>query len=602
MKEEDSGARNLRRRQELVAEILERSQKILSDVAKPERPANADGRLQDPLNLTPLILELTKRMMVNPTAIFQAQLSLWQDYVELWQKTSRRLLGQPLDPSIKPPRQDRSPRDPAWDDDAVFSVIKQSYLLTSRWLIEAAFDIGDLDDKTRRKLDFYNRQFVDAITPSDFVADNPDLLRKTLETGGENLLQGLNHLLEDLDHGKSKLAIEMADLHGLEIGETLAATPGKVIFQTGVMQLIQYQPTTNKVFEHPLLIIPPWINKPYLFDLKPDDSFVKFALDQGLTVFVIAWIDPGPDQADKTFEDYVKEGPLAALDAIAKACGETAVNAVGYCLGGTLLAAALASMAAMQDKRIKSASLFATLIDFENPGDLGMFIDEEQLALMDQTMPEKDNFNGHEMTATRTLLRANDLIWSFVISAYRSGKEPLPSDLLYWNADQTRLPKTMHSFYLQEIYQKNKLAKPGGLSIGGMPIDLTKIRLPIYMLATKEDHIAPWSSAYAATQIFRGEISFTLAGSGHVAGVIDPEGSSDDGFWLNDKLPADPKDWFETAKRHDGSWWMNWLGWIKKRSGAEVTPRKPGQGGLAIIEDAPGRHVRASPARAVKKA
>ena len=592
MAEEKPTEHNRSEQLELMGQIVERSQKILADFASSPSGAPTNGQSADPLNLMPVVTELTTRMMTNPAAIFQAQFSLWRDYIDLWQSTSKRMLGHAADPVIEPARDDRRFRDPAWDDDAVFSIIKQSYLLTSRWLTEVTSQVEGLDDKTRQKLDFYTRQFVDAMAPSNFVATNPEVLRATLESGGDNLLRGLNHLLHDLDQGKGKLQIRMTDHDAFDVGENIATTPGKVVFQNELLQLIQYEPATDKVHKRPLLIVPPWINKFYILDLQPKNSFIKYAVDQGLTVFVVSWINPDEAHAAMTFEDYMLEGPLAALDAIEQATGESEINAIGYCLGGTLLAATLAYMAAKQDKRIKSATFFTALTDFENPGDLGVFIDEEQLASMDEVMAEKGYLDGREMATTFNMLRANDLIWSFVINNYLLGKEPFPFDLLYWNSDSTRMPQAMHSFYLREFYQNNKLVKPGGVTLGGVPIDLRKVRIPVYMLSTREDHIAPWEATYAATQIFRGQIDFALAGSGHIAGVINPAGSKKYGYWLNEKLPADPKDWLETAIHHEGSWWPNWMEWIGKKSGAKVKARIPGKGKLKPIEDAPGSYVR----------
>jgi polyhydroxyalkanoate synthase len=577
---------------ELIGQIMERSHKILNDFAKTAGDASTGSESPDPLNLTPVVMELATRMMANPAAMVQAHLSLWQGYIDLWQNTSKRMLGQHTDPTVEPTRDDRRFRDSAWNDDAVFSVIKQSYLITSRWLTEVLNDVEGLDGKTRQKLDFYTRQFVDAMAPSNFVATNPEVLRATLESGGSNLLRGLNHLLTDLDRGKGKLAITMTDADAFEVGGNIATTPGKVVFQNDLMQLIQYAPTTDAVHKTPLLIIPPWINKFYILDLQPRNSFIKYAVDKGLTVFVISWVNPGKRHAAKAFEDYMLEGPLAALKAIEQAIGESQVNAIGYCLGGTLLAATLAYMAAKQDKRVKSATFFTSLIDFEKPGDLGVFIDEEQLASMDQMMAEKGYLDGREMSTTFNMLRANDLIWSFVINNYLLGKEPFPFDLLYWNSDSTRMPHAMHSFYLREFYQNNKLIQPGGVTLGGVPIDLTKIRVPAYVLSTREDHIAPWDSTYAATQTYRGKTTFVLAGSGHIAGVINPAGSKKYGFWLNDDLPTDPKDWLEGARHHQGSWWPNWLNWIRRKSGAKVEARTPGSSGLIAVEEAPGSYVK----------
>ena len=591
MAEENFGERNRSEQLELMGQIVERSQRILADFAKNANGAEATGQSPDPLNLAPMVLELTTKMMANPNAIFQTQLSLWQDYITLWQSTSKRMLGHPTDQVIEPARDDRRFRDPAWNDDAVFNVIKQSYLLTARWLAEVMNDVDGLDDKTRQKLDFYTRQFVDAMAPSNFVATNPEVLRATLETGGDNLLRGFNHLLADLDRGKGKLAIKMTDPEAFQVGKNLATTPGKVVFQNDLIQLIQYEPSTDKVYKAPLLIIPPWINKFYILDLQPKNSFIKYAVDQGHSVFVVSWVNPDTKHAEKSFEDYMLEGPLAAMDAIEQATGEADINAIGYCLGGTLLAATLAYMTAKKDKRIKAATFFTALTDFEDPGDLGVFIDEEQLASMDELMAEKGYLDGREMATTFNMLRANDLIWSFVVNNYLLGKEPFPFDLLYWNSDSTRMPHAMHSFYLREFYQNNKLAEPGGITLGGVPIDLRKVRIPVYMLSTKEDHIAPWTSTYAATQTFRGSTTFALAGSGHIAGVINPTSSEKYGFWLNEKLPADPKDWLETATHHEGSWWPNWSSWIGKKSGAKVKARIPGKGKLKVIEDAPGSYV-----------
>jgi polyhydroxyalkanoate synthase len=577
---------------QILGEIADSSHKLLQGLAERRCAVNGGAASPDPLNLGPTIFELTTRLMAHPRALAQAQLSLWQDYLRLWQNTSRRMLGQPVEPIVEPERGDRRFRDPAWDDHALFDFIKQSYLLTARWLVETINDVDGLDGKTRQKVDFYTRQFVDALAPSNFVATNPEVLRTTFETGGENLLRGLNNLLEDLARGDGKLAIRMTDLDAFQLGKNIAATPGKVIYQTSLMQLLQFTPTTDQVYQRPLLIMPPWINKYYILDLQPKNSFIKYAVEQGFTVFVISWINPDREHAEKTFEDYMFEGPLAALEAIEQATGEREVNVVGYCLGGTLLACALAYMAAKQDRRVKAATFFASLVDFEDPGELGVFIDEEQLAVMDQRMAKRGYLEGREMATTFNMLRANDLIWSFVINNYLLGKEPFPFDLLYWNSDSTRMPYAMHSYYLHKFYQENRLVEPGGITLGGVPIDLRKIRLPVYMLSTREDHIAPWTSTYAATQLFRGDTTFVLAGSGHIAGVINPPSVQKYGFWTSDELSSDPKDWFEHAENRPGSWWPHWREWNAARSGKLVPARQPGDGKLTPIEDAPGSYVR----------
>ena len=575
---------------QLMGEIREKSQQLLHDLA--ERNCVNGASTPDPLNLGSTVLELTARLMTNPAALAQAQLSLWQSYLQLWQATGQQLLGRDVPPVIEPERGDRRFRDPAWGDNALFDFIKQSYLLTSRWLVDTVNQLEGSDEKTRQKIDFYTRQFVDAMAPSNFVATNPEVLRATLESGGENLLRGLNNLLDDLGRGRGRLAIRMTDLDAFELGKNIAVTPGKVVFQTGLMQLIQYAPSTEQVYERPLLVIPPWINKYYILDLQPKNSFIRYALDQGFTVFVISWVNPDAEHAGKTFEDYMVEGPLAALDAIAQATGSRDANVVGYCLGGTLLAATLAYLAVKKDRRIKAATFLASLTDFEDPGELGVFIDEEQLAAMDESMARRGYLEGREMATTFNMLRANDLIWSFVINNYLMGKEPFPFDLLYWNSDSTRMPYAMHSFYLHKFYQENRLVEPGGINLCGVPIDLRTIRIPVYMLSTREDHIAPWATTYAATQLYGGKTTFVLAGSGHIAGVINPPSVEKYGYWTNPALPQDPEDWLAGAEQHAGSWWPHWRDWNAAHSGEKVAARVPGDGALKPIEDAPGSYVR----------
>ncbi len=591
-KQQETPAHDLEPIGQVLAEIADKSQKLMHALAERRYAGHGSAGGTDPLNLRPTLLELTTRLMADPARLVQAQLSLWQDYLRLWQSTSRRLWGQPTAPVVLPEQGDRRFRDPAWDDHALFDFIKQSYLLTARWLVSTVNGLDGLDEKSRQKIDFYTRQFVDAMAPSNFVATNPEVLRATLETGGENLLRGLNNLLDDLARGEGKLAIRMTDLDAFALGRNLALTPGKVVFQSDLIQLIQYAPTTGQVHRRPLLIIPPWINKYYILDLQPKNSFIRYAVDQGFTVFVISWVNPGPKHTDKTFEDYMIEGPLAALEAMAAATGEAEATVIGYCLGGTLLAAMLAYLAARRDKRVKAATFFASLVDFENPGELGVFIDEEQLAAMDAMMAKRGYLEGRHMATTFNMLRANDLIWSFVINNYLLGKEPFPFDLLYWNSDSTRMPYAMHSFYLRKFYQENRLVAPGGITLAGVPIDLRKIRLPVYILSTREDHIAPWLSTYRATQLYRGQTTFVLAGSGHIAGVINPPGVQKYGFWTGSELPPDPADWLAAATHHPGSWWPHWKEWNATHAGDLVPARQPGDGELPVLEDAPGSYVR----------
>jgi polyhydroxyalkanoate synthase len=578
-----------------MAEIAEQSQRLVSDfLTRNAGTFHSPGA--DTLSLGRAFYEMTTRMMADPHKLMQAHISLWQDYMNLWQSTAQRMMGQDQEPVIAPAKDDRRFKDSAWQDNQLFDYIKQSYLLTARWMQTTVKEVEGLDDKTAKKIDFYTRQFVDAMAPSNFVMTNPEVLRATLESKGENLVKGLQNLLGDLERGKGKLSISMTDYEAFEVGKNIAVSPGKVVFQNDLIQLIQYDPSTEKVAKRPLLIMPPWINKFYILDLKPQNSFVKWAVDQGHTVFVISWVNPDQKLFGKSFEDYMLEGPLAALDAIEKATGEKSANVIGYCLGGTLLACTLAYLAAKkQSDRIASATFFVTMVDFTEAGELSVFIDEEQLDALETKMNERGYLEGSEMASTFNMLRANDLIWSFVINNYLLGKEPFPFDLLYWNSDSTRMPAAMHSFYLRNMYQKNLLSKPGGITLAGTPIDLTKVKTPSFLLSTREDHIAPWKTTYAATQIYSGPVQFCLAASGHIAGVVNPPASNKYGHWVGSSkggYPKDPEAWLAKAEHLPGSWWPEWQKWVNAFSDGQVAARKPGGGKLKAIENAPGSYVK----------
>src|SRR5665213_192984 len=584
-----------------LAEIAERSQRLVSEflarqVANGTGKAGAKGGMGpiDPLNVGNAFLEMTRQMMRHPERVVEAQISLWQDYMRLWQSTAERFLGGNPPPVAEAAKSDHRFKDPAWQDSALFDFIKQSYLLTARWLQATVKQVDGLDDKTAQKVDFYTRQFVDAMAPTNFVSTNPEVLRATIDSRGENLVKGLEHLLADLERGKGRLMIKMTDLDAFQVGRNIAVSPGKVVYQNALIQLIQYSPTTAKVQKIPLLVMPPWINKFYILDLRPKNSFVKWAVEQGHTVFVVSWVNPDETLAGKDFADYMRLGPLTALDAIAQATGERDVTVVGYCLGGTLLAATLAYMAAKGDTRIKSATFFAAMVDFKEAGELSVFIDDAQLQSLEERMSEHGYLEGADMATTFNMLRANDLIWSFVVNNYLLGKEPFPFDLLYWNSDSTRMPAAMHRFYLRNMYQQNRLVQPGGITLAGVPIDLTKVTIPTFFLSTKEDHIAPWKSTYAATQIFRGPRKFVLSASGHIAGVVNPPPKTKYGHWVNDDLPPSPDDWLAAATYSPASWWPVWESWIAAHDGGRVAPRQPGDGKLKPIEDAPGSYVRVS--------
>jgi polyhydroxyalkanoate synthase subunit PhaC len=572
-----------------MADIAERSQRIVSEWLK--RQADTEHTI-DPLNVGNAFLEMTARLIASPARLVQAQIGFWQDYMTLWQNTARRMMGIEAEPVIDTPPTDRRFKDDAWRDNEVFDFIKQSYLLSARFVQDVVKHVDGLDPKTAQKVDFYARQFTDAMSPSNFLLTNPEVLRKTAETGGENLLKGLNNLLADLERGKGQLHIKMVDLDAFKVGENIGVSPGKVVYQNELMQLIQYTPLTETVLKRPLLIGPPWINKFYILDLRPKNSFVRWAVSQGHTVFVISWVNPDERLAEKSFEDYMLEGYLTALDAIEAATGEREVNAIGYCLGGTLLGSTLAYMATKGDDRIKSATFFVTMLDFAEAGELGVFIDEEQLRVLEDKMTKRGYLEGSEMSTTFNLLRANDLIWSFVVNNYLLGNEPFPFDLLYWNSDSTRMPAKMHSFYLRKMYQENLLAKQGGIILNGVPIDLGRIKTPSYFLSTREDHIAPWKSTYRGTQLLDGRKRFVLAASGHIAGVVNPPEGGKYSHWVNSAVPPDPEAWFQGATEIAGSWWPDWQRWVTSLHKEHVLARVPGEGKLKAIEDAPGSYVK----------
>ena len=573
-----------------LSNIAETSHKLVSEFIERQQ-IDATPTNMDPLNIGNAFLEMTTRLMADPAKIVQAQMNLWQDYMYLWQSATNRMLGHTdTAPVVKPEQGDRRFKDPAWDQNEFFDFIKQSYLISARWLRSTVNEVDELDEHTAKKIDFYTRQFVDAMAPSNFLMTNPEALRTTVESGGENLIRGLENLLEDMERGK----ISQTDYDAFEVGKNLAVTPGKVVYENDLMQLIQYQPSTENVYKTPLLIIPPWINKYYILDLREKNSFIKWCVDKGFTVFIISWVNPDQKLEQKTFEYYMTVGPLKALDVVEDITGETQTNLVGYCLGGTLLTCTLSYLnQTNQKERVKTATFLTTMADFSEAGELEVFIDEEQINALEEQMRQKGYLEGKSMANTFNMLRANDLIWSFVINNYLLGKDPFPFDLLYWNSDSTRMPAEMHSFYLRKMYQENKLIEPGGITLKGIPVDLGQIEQPAFALATKEDHIAPWKSGYALTRLTSGPVKFVLAASGHIAGVVNPPAANKYNYWLNSRNPKDPDRWFENAKAHDGSWWPEWHKWIEQKSGtSKVEARNPGGNVYVPIEEAPGRYVK----------
>ncbi len=547
----------------------------------------------DPRTVAANFQEFVRTAEADPTRLAEAQFRLWSDMGMLWQRTAARLLfNTPSEPVISPSPQDKRFKSEQWSDNPSFDYIKQFYLLMSRFFEASVDSVKGVDPHTQRKQKFYTRQFLNAVAPTNFAATNPAVVDATAQSRGENLIKGLRNLVADLERGGGRLSLRMSDASAFRFGENIATSPGKVVFQNDLMQLIQYAPSTPTVHRRPLLIVPPWINKFYILDLKPKNSFIKWCTDQGHTVFVISWVNPGAELAHKGFGDYLQEGPLAALDAIGAATDEPDANVIGYCIGGTLMASALAYMTATNNRRVASATFLTTLLDFADVGDISVFLDDAQLELADEHMERLGYLEGRHMSDAFNLLRENDLIWFFFVNNYLMGRDPSAFDLLYWNSDSTRMPATMHSFYLRNMYHRNVLKEPGGITLANVPIDLRTIETPVYFLSTREDHIAPWHSTYLGTQLVSGPVRFVLGASGHVAGVINPPSANKYGYWTNKFLPADAAAWLEGAKHHAGSWWTDWSAWVAGHGRGQVPAREPGSGRLAAIEDAPGSYVK----------
>ena len=571
----------------VFAEVAERCGRLMAEFL--QRQASGKGlALSDEFGIGRAFMDLSARMLADPWKLGEMQTKIFRDHVALWQSSMLRMLGQDAPPVAEPAKGDNRFREADWQDQFLFDYIKQSYLIAARHTHDAVSSVEGLPQETQKKVNFYTRQYIDALSPSNFALTNPQVLRETLQSGGQNLLDGLNNLLADIERG----GIRMADEKAFKVGVNVATTPGKVVFQNELMQLIQYAPSTDAVSRRPLLVMPPWINKYYILDLSEKNSFVRWAVDQGHTVFVISWVNPDGRYAGKSFEDYMFEGPLAALDAIGQATGENRVNVIGYCLGGTLLGATLAWMAEKGDERAASATFLGSLLDFSIPGELGVFIDEAQVESLERRMNERGYLEGSEMAATFNMLRANDLVWSFVVNNYLLGKDPFPFDLLYWNSDSTRMPAKMHSFYLRNMYLANRLKEPGGITLGAVPIDLRKIAIPAYFVSTVEDHIAPWKSTYKGARILSGPRRFVLGGSGHIAGIVNPPSAKKYGYWTRSQLPETVEEWQAGASWNEGSWWIDWKAWIAGLNGPDRVPaRAPGTGALQALEDAPGSYV-----------
>ncbi|SNY99266.1 class I poly(R)-hydroxyalkanoic acid synthase [Halomonas sp. hl-4] len=538
-------------------------------------------------------------LMQNPTLLWQTQSRLLQDQWLLWQQGMRAMAGEEVSPVVTPEKGDRRFKDEAWTQEPHFMAIMQQYLLFSQMVDELVDSLTGLDETHQRNLAFYARQVVNAMAPTNFVSTNPEVMRRTLETKGQNLVEGLERLREDLGNSAEGINVRMTDRSAFGVGENIAVTPGAVVYENELMQLIQYTPTTEKTYKTPLLVVPPWINKYYILDLRQDNSMMKWLVDQGHSVFLISWRNPGPEQHDITWADYMQLGPIAAMEAIEKACGEKSVNLLSYCVGGTLTASTVAYLTSTRrGRKVKSVTYMATLQDFRDPGDIGVFLNERVLEGIEESMQLKGYLDGRSMAYTFNLLRENDLFWSFYINNYLKGETPAAFDLLYWNTDGTNLTAGTHPWYLRHMYLENKLVEPGGIELDGVKIDLRKVSAPSYFVAAKEDHIAKWNSSYYGALLPKGPSTFVLGGSGHIAGIVNPPHKQKYGYWTNDKLPESHDAWLEGATFNEGSWWPHWQAWMTENGYADPAPKKmvaarqPGEGELEVIEPAPGRYVK----------
>ncbi|MGA8903057.1 PHA/PHB synthase family protein [Bradyrhizobium sp.] len=576
-----------------IAKAMESSGRALAAYLKPA----AGGEVPDkpPNELTELVKTFSavaEYWLSDPDRANEIQIKIGKAYLDLWGNAARRLSGEEAAPVIAPAPRDKRFADPEWKSNQFFDFILQLYLLTTRWANDLVRDAEGLDPHTRKKAAFYVQQITNAIAPSNFVLTNPEVLRETLTSNGDNLVRGMKMLAEDIEAGRGTLRIRQSDPSNMEVGVNMATTPGKVIFQNDLMQLIQYAPTTENVLRTPLLIVPPWINKFYILDLKPDKSFIKWCVDQGITVFVISWVNPDKSLGGKTWEDYMKEGPLAAMDAIERVTGEMKVHTMGYCVGGTLLATTLAWLAEKRRVRVTSATFLAAQVDFTHAGDLMVFVDEDQISAIEHDMRAAGVLEGAKMAMAFNMLRSNDLIWSYVVSNYLKGKQPSSFDLLHWNSDATRMPAANHSYYLRNCYLENRLST-GTMVLDNTLLDLSKVKVPVYNLATREDHIAPADSVLYGSQFFGGPVKFVLSGSGHIAGVVNPPISGKYQYWTNDNIrDVTLADWLKAAEEHKGSWWPDWRQWLEAIDPEQVAAREAGAGALPPIEDAPGSYVR----------
>jgi polyhydroxyalkanoate synthase len=575
-----------------LARVLENASKALSAYLKPRESGEMRDQTTDDLaQVVKTFHAVANYWLSDPSRATELQSRLGKAYLDLWGSAARRLTGEAAPPTIEASPRDKRFKDPEWNSNQFFDFLKQAYLLTTKCAYELVQQAEGVDDHTRKKAEFYVQQITNALAPSNFILTNPEVLRETMTSNADNLARGMAMFAEDMEAGRGTLRIRQSAAN-LEVGRDMAITPGKVIYQNELMQLIQYEPTTATVLRTPLLIVPPWINKYYILDLGPEKSYIKWCVDQGITVFVISWVNPDKTLGERTFADYMKLGPLAAMDVIEQITGEMKVHTAGYCVGGTLLASTLAWLAEKRRVRATSATFFAAQVDFTHAGDLMVFVDEEQITALERDMRQSGVLEGSKMANAFNMLRSNDLIWSYVVSNYLKGQAPAAFDLLHWNSDATRMPAANHSYYLRNCYLENRLST-GTMVLDNTQLDLSKVKVPVYNLATREDHIAPAESVLYGSKFFGGPVKYVLSGSGHIAGVVNPPVLKKYQYWTNDNLDAENlAEWMKGAEEHKGSWWPDWREWLGGLDPEEVPARSIEAGPLPPIENAPGSYVR----------
>ena len=583
---------NFERLAQNVTRMMTEGSRVMAAYMKPleagENPNNPANEMVDAVRSLGKVAEY---WLKDPARTLEAQQAFSTKFIDLWGNTLRRLTGEQVEPVIPFDARDKRFADPQWRESPIFDFVRQAYSLSVSWANDMVARDEELDTLSRAKAAFYVRQIASALSPSNFVGTNPELLRTTMKEEGENLVRGLHMLAEDIEAGHGSLRLRQSDSTKFKLGENMAITPGKVVWRNDLIELIQYAPTTEKVYRRPLLIVPPWINKFYILDLNPEKSFIKWCVDQGLTVFVVSWINPDGRHRDKGFDAYMREGIFESLEAIETITGERQVSTIGYCVGGTLMAVTLAYMAAIGDDRIASTTFFTTQVDFTDPGELKVFTDDSTIRNVEADMAATGYLDGSRMANAFNMLRPTDLIWSYVVNNYIKGQAPMAFDLLTWNSDSTRMTAANHSFYLRECYLKNSLAK-GEMTVDGVKLDVSKVTIPIYDLAAREDHIAPAKSAFNGAKLFGGEVRYVMAGSGHIAGVVNPPYKPKYQYWTGGKPAGAFEDWVSAAKETPGSWWPDWIEWMKANAPDMVPARVPGGGQLAALGDAPGEYVK----------